>query len=49
LGYGVTLTSGSMGLLPAAAKWLLAFEMLVGRLELFTVLVLFTPTFWLKD
>ena len=32
--------------LPAAAKWVLAFEMLVGRLEVFTVLVLFTPGFW---
>lgn len=49
LGYGVTLQSGSFGLLPATAKWLLAFEMLVGRLELFTVLVLFTRTFWVKD
>ena len=49
LGYGVTLQSGSFELLPDAAKWLLAFEMLVGRLELFTVLVLFTRTFWLKD
>tara|TARA_Y100001933_G_C18952899_1_gene544619 strand:- start:718 stop:1437 length:720 start_codon:yes stop_codon:yes gene_type:complete len=27
-------------------KWVLAFLMLLGRLELFTVLVLFTPTFW---
>lgn len=49
VGYGVTLTSGSYGMLPDAAKWLLAFEMLVGRLEVFTVLVLFTRSFWLKD
>ncbi|MBB4305278.1 trk system potassium uptake protein TrkH [Rhodobium orientis] len=28
------------------AKWLLAFGMLLGRLELFTVLVLFLPKFW---
>ena len=28
------------------AKWLLALAMLMGRLELFTLLVLFTPTFW---
>ena len=49
LGYGVTLQSGSFGMLPDAAKWLLAFEMMVGRLELFTVLVLFTRTFWIKD
>ena len=32
--------------LPDLAKWLLAILMLVGRLELFTVLVLFTPYFW---
>jgi trk system potassium uptake protein TrkH len=32
--------------LPAAAKWLLCFLMLVGRLELFTVLILFTNVFW---
>ncbi|MBA7533234.1 Trk system potassium uptake protein TrkH [subsurface metagenome] len=29
-------------------KWFLSFLMLIGRLELFTVLVLFTPTFWKK-
>jgi trk/ktr system potassium uptake protein len=29
-------------------KWVCAFAMLVGRLELFTVLVLFTPGFWRK-
>jgi trk system potassium uptake protein TrkH len=29
--------------LPDAAKWILSFEMLLGRLELFTVLVLLTP------
>ena len=29
-----------------AGKWFLSFLMLVGRLELFTVLVLFSPTFW---
>jgi trk system potassium uptake protein TrkH len=27
-------------------KWFLSFLMLIGRLELFTVLVLFTPAFW---
>jgi len=29
-----------------AGKWFLSFLMLVGRLELFTVLVLLSPTFW---
>lgn len=32
--------------LPQASKWFLAFLMLLGRLELFTVLILFTPYFW---
>ncbi|MDO4971886.1 MAG: TrkH family potassium uptake protein [Bacteroidales bacterium] len=31
------------------AKWLMSLEMLVGRLELFTVLVLFTRDFWFED
>ncbi|MBW2936662.1 TrkH family potassium uptake protein [Aureisphaera sp. CAU 1614] len=32
--------------LPPAAKWWSSFLMLIGRLELFTVLILFTPFFW---
>ncbi|MCB2226002.1 MAG: TrkH family potassium uptake protein [Desulfarculaceae bacterium] len=32
--------------LPAAAKWLLSLAMIVGRLEVYTVLVLFLPEFW---
>ncbi len=32
--------------LPDLAKWLLAAGMLLGRLEMFIVLVLFAPTFW---
>jgi trk system potassium uptake protein TrkH len=31
------------------AKWFCAFLMLIGRLELFTVLILFTPFFWRKN
>ena len=38
--------AGNFAPLPDAAKWLLAFGMLLGRLELFTVLVLLTPKFW---
>ena len=30
----------------AAAKWVLSFLMLLGRLELFTVLIIFSPAFW---
>ena len=43
---------GSVGALdnyahvPAFGKWALSFLMLVGRLEIFTVLLLLTPAFW---
>ncbi len=33
---------------PVAAKWIMSFLMLVGRLELFTVIIIFTPAFWKK-
>lgn len=33
---------------PMAGKWVLAFLMLLGRLELFTVLILFSSSFWKK-
>lgn len=45
-GLGETGPAFSWNALPVAAKWLLAFLMLLGRLELFTVLLLFTPEFW---
>jgi trk system potassium uptake protein len=38
--------AGNFAPLPDAAKWALAFEMMLGRLELFTVLVLLRPEFW---
>ena len=38
--------AGNFASLPDAAKWLLAAGMLLGRLELFTVLVLLMPSFW---
>lgn len=38
--------SGTFGPLPDAAKWMLSVAMLLGRLELFTVLVLLSPAFW---
>lgn len=36
----------SWGALPATAKWLLSGLMLMGRLEIFSVIVLFTTAFW---
>ncbi len=36
----------SWSILPDFAKWICAILMLMGRLEIFTVLVIFSPTFW---
>ena len=38
--------SGNWHSIPKAAKWVLSFEMILGRLELFPVFILFTPGFW---
>lgn len=38
--------TGTFQSLPDAAKWLLSAGMLLGRLELYTVLVLLSPAFW---
>jgi trk system potassium uptake protein TrkH len=47
-GLGPTIgPAGTFASLPDAAKWLLSAAMLLGRLELLTVLVLFTRRFWL--
>jgi len=35
--------------IPMAGKWMLSLFMLLGRLELFTVLILFTPYYWGKN
>ena len=32
--------------IPAVGKWVLSFLMMAGRLEIFTVLLLFSPSFW---
>lgn len=48
-GLGETGPAYSWNALPDAAKWLLSFLMLLGRLELFTVLLLFTPEFWKRN
>jgi len=34
--------------MPAAAKWAATFVMLIGRLEIFTVLLLFSRALWKK-
>jgi trk system potassium uptake protein TrkH len=46
LGPGLANVAESYGHLNVAAKWILCLAMLLGRLEVFTLLVLFTPMFW---
>ena len=46
LGPGLANVAVTYEHLPSAAKWILCFAMLLGRLEIFTLLVLFTPMFW---
>lgn len=46
LGPGLGEISMHFGDLNSGAKWVLILSMLFGRLEIFTLLVLFTPTFW---
>ena len=50
-GFGTEITGlgGSYDHLPAAAKWVLSVIMLTGRLEIFSVLVLFMPSFWSRS
>ena len=46
-GLGDTIgPAGNFATLPDAAKWLLCVGMLMGRLEILTVVVLMTPMFW---
>ncbi len=46
LGPGLGDVAASYGDIPTMSKWILCFGMLLGRLEVFTLLVLFSPHFW---
>lgn len=46
LGPGLGEVATSFATMSDGVKWLAVFAMLVGRLEVFTLLVLFTPAFW---
>ncbi|MEJ2682610.1 MAG: TrkH family potassium uptake protein [Gammaproteobacteria bacterium] len=48
LGPGLGSVASHYGDTTNPTKWVLCVAMLLGRLEIFTVLVLFTPTFWQK-
>ena len=47
-GAGLGKVSSNFATLSIPSKWLLMFGMLLGRLEIFSLLVLFTPHFWRK-
>ena len=46
LGPGLGTVASHYGDVSTAAKWVMCLAMLLGRLEIFTLLVLFTPAFW---
>ncbi len=46
LGPGLGAVAENYAGLDAHVKWILVFAMLLGRLEIFTLLVLFSPSFW---
>jgi trk system potassium uptake protein TrkH len=48
-GLGMCGPAFSWNAIPDAAKWINAMLMLLGRLEIFTVLLLFTSGFWQKS
>ena len=45
-GFGKIGPTLNYAFFPDYIKWFLSFAMMIGRLELYTVLVLFTPRFW---
>ena len=49
MGYGVTGLHGSFADMNDLCKVVFSFDMLAGRLELFTILILFTRGFWKKS
>jgi len=45
-GLGATGPSTNYSSVPELGKWVLSIVMLLGRLELFTIIILFSPSFW---
>ncbi len=45
-GPGLGSVYANMASVSTAGKWIMIFAMLLGRLEIFTLLVVFTPSFW---
>lgn len=47
-GFGTVGPAANFAHIPDAGKWFLSFLMMLGRLEIFTIIVIFSPAFW-KD
>jgi len=47
-GFGMVGPTENYAFYPAYVKWFLSIAMIIGRLEIYTILVLFTPVFWRK-
>lgn len=47
-GFGLIGPTENFAFFPEYVKWVLSAAMLIGRLEIYTVIVLFTPMFWRK-
>lgn len=47
-GFGALGPSGNYAFLPNFVKWWYCFAMLAGRLELYTMIIFFLPTYWKK-
>ena len=47
-GLGVVGPASNFGVLTDFQTWVCTFAMLIGRLEIFTMLILFTPHFWMR-
>lgn len=47
-GFGDVGPADNFSAMPLGAKWLLSWCMLLGRLEIYTIIILFVPEFWKK-
>ena len=45
-GLGLTGPLSSYAMIPDFGKWVLILNMLLGRLEIYTLLILFVPAYW---
>lgn len=47
-GFGMVGPTENFAAIPLAGKWILIWDMLLGRLEVYTVIILLVPEFWRK-